>query len=184
MFWVGQRLCTNMPQSLLTWKPKHGRGRIERKNWKCVWGRCVAVSGLEWNASADVSNYSRRAFSIFYHILIIRLQWLQHKSQSEIIQNQISVVTINVRIPEQHVRTFSASANLRKLNFLIYRSKLKTGGIIAVKETPNELSKRESRQRRFQSSASASPPLRNVASVKRPSPVSTGIFSMFAWNEW
>ncbi|GAB5591521.1 hypothetical protein Unana1_06421 [Umbelopsis nana] len=46
--------------------------------------------------------------------------------------------------------------------------KFKTGGIIAVKETPHELSKRESRQRRFQSSASASPPLRQVTAIRRP----------------
>ncbi|CAO3677593.1 unnamed protein product [Umbelopsis ramanniana] len=45
--------------------------------------------------------------------------------------------------------------------------KFKTGGIIPVKETQQELYKRESRQLRFQTSATPSPPPRQFAGTKR-----------------
>ncbi|KAH8556328.1 SAC3/GANP/Nin1/mts3/eIF-3 p25 family-domain-containing protein [Umbelopsis sp. PMI_123] len=46
-------------------------------------------------------------------------------------------------------------------------AKFKTGGIIPIKETQEELSKRESRQLRFQTGASTSPPPRQLAVSKR-----------------
>jgi hypothetical protein len=57
------------------------------------------------------------------------------------------------------------------LNFSFNRPKFKTGGIIPVKETQQELYKRESRQLRFQTGATTSPPPRQFAGTKRSASV-------------
>lgn len=71
------------------------------------------------------------------------------------------------------LNSFHTSNLYSMLNFPFNRPKIKTGGIIPVKETQQELYKRESRQLRFQTNATPSPPLKQLAGTKRSASVSS-----------